>query len=138
MPVSSGKFWSNSVNASNPPAEAPMPTTRKWFGESPGSCVCLADIRREDVERLLRFNSDAFLSVLSPPETFLRGFDFTDLPRIKIYITPYYVASLPWCGTPDVWNRYQVEQTSASAICQLNDDDGLQQRGMVSRQSGES
>src|SRR5262245_41704235 len=105
MPVSSGKFLSNSVNASSPPAEAPMPTTGKCFGVLPlsrwvsgctlaPSCVCLADIEREDVERFLRFNSDAFLSVASPLETFLRGFDFTDLPRIKIYITSYYVASL--------------------------------------------
>src|SRR4029453_13169812 len=76
MPVSSGRFLSNSVNASNPPAEAPMPTTGKWFGASPGSWVCLADIGREDVERFLGFNSGAFLWVAAPLETFLRVFDF--------------------------------------------------------------
>src|SRR5215475_34200 len=94
MPVSSGKFLSNSVNASNPPAEAPMPTTGKWFGVlplsrwvsgwtlSPDSCVRLAEIEREVVESFLRFNSDAFLSVASPLETFLRVFDFIGLASL--------------------------------------------------------
>ena len=49
---------------------------------SPGSCVCLADIEREDVERFLRFNPDAFLSFAPPLETFLRVFDFIGLASL--------------------------------------------------------
>jgi hypothetical protein len=82
------------VNASNPPAEAPMPTTGKWFGLlpfsprvsgctlSPGSWVRLADIEREDVECFSPFDSDAFLSVVSLLETFLRVFDFIEIASL--------------------------------------------------------
>src|SRR5262249_56919453 len=99
IPLASARFLINPVNASNPPAEAPTPTTGKWFGVLPlsrwvsgctlsPSCVCLADIEREDVERFLRFSSDVFLWVAPPPEAFLRGFDFTDLARSRYHITP--------------------------------------------------
>jgi hypothetical protein len=41
MPESSGKCFSNAVNASNPPAEAPTPTMGKRFAVSPLGCGCL-------------------------------------------------------------------------------------------------
>src|SRR4030095_2014753 len=43
IPVSSGRCFSNSVNASNPPADAPMPT----MGKREGDGLCRGDRSRE-------------------------------------------------------------------------------------------
>lgn len=34
MPVSGGRYFNNSIIASNPPADAPIATTGKWPGDA--------------------------------------------------------------------------------------------------------